>query len=129
MSPRTYREFGLPYNARISEAFGGTVLHSCGDIVHVLPGMLETPGLRGIDLVAPQNDWSKVRDIAGGQTSLCLRYYSWDFPEGDPPDLLGYSLDLVDFFGRRGTLLWTQADTLDEAKVLSQNLSASLSED
>ena len=129
MSPRTYREFGLPYNARISEAFGGTVLHSCGDIVHVLPGMLETPGLRGIDLVAPQNDWGKVREITGGQTALCLRYYSWDFAEGDPPDLVQYSLDLVDFFGRQGTLLWTQADTLDDAKSLSKNLRTALNQD
>jgi len=126
MSPRTYREFGLPYNTRISEAFGGTVLHSCGDIVHVLPGMLETPGLRGIDLVAPQNDWRKVRETTRGQTALCLRYYSWDFAEGRPPDLLQYSLDLVDFFGRRGILLWTQTDTLDQAKKLSSNLHAGL---
>jgi len=122
MSPRTYREFGVPYNTRISEAFGGIVVHSCGNIVHVLPTMLEIPGLRGIDLVAPQNDWEKVRDITHGRTSLCLRYYGFDFSNSEPSDLLEYSRSLVEFFGRQGIMLWTQTDTLAEAKELSKNL-------
>ena len=126
MSPSTYREFGLPYNSRISEAFGGIVVHSCGDIVHVLPVMLETPGLCGIDLVAPQNDWGKVRDIVRGETALCLRYYSWDFTETKSWDLTAYSRELVDFFGRRGILLWTQTEELSEARTLSRKLHAAL---
>lgn len=121
MSPRTYREFGMPYNTRISEAFGGIVVHSCGNIVHVLPAMLETPGLRGIDLVAPQNDWEKVRDITHGRTSLCLRYYNWDFPNSAAPDLMEYSRSLTDCFGRRGIMLWTQTNTFTEAKELSKS--------
>lgn len=123
MSPRTYREFGVPYNARISEAFGGIVVHSCGDITHVLPEILETPGLRGIDLVAPQNDWGRIRETAGGKTALCLRYYTWDFPDARPGDQLAYSRRLIEFFGQRGILLWTQTKTLMEARTLSSNMS------
>lgn len=122
MSPKTYREFGLPYNSRIAKAFNGVVIHSCGDITHVLPAMLEIPDLRGIDLVAPQNNWWKVREITREKTALCLRYFSWDFPNSEPWDLGQYSRSLVDFFGDKGVLLWSQTDTLDEAIELSQVL-------
>jgi len=122
MSPRSYREFGVPYNKRLSDAFGGIVVHSCGDIGHVLPAMLEIPGLRGIDLVAPQNDWRKVREITAGKAALCLRYYGWDFPNSDPGNLFEYSRSLVEFFGRRGIMLWTQTDTPAAAKELSGKL-------
>jgi uroporphyrinogen-III decarboxylase len=126
MSPRGYREFGVPYNTRLSRAFGGIVIHSCGDVGHVLPAMLEIPGLRGVELVATQNDWQRLRDLTKGKVALSLRYCGWDFPDSEPPDLLAYSRELVDFFGRRGVLLWTQTDTLDSTRVLARKLEGAL---
>lgn len=122
MSPDTYREFCLPYNTAISNAFGGLVVHSCGSIEHVIPTILEIPGLRGIDLVATQNDWDAVRRMTRDRVPVCLRYYSWDFPNPESVDLPGYTRRLIDTFGRRGVLLWSQARTRSEAAALSREL-------
>jgi uroporphyrinogen-III decarboxylase len=123
LSPGTYRTFGVPYNARLAEAFGGIVVHSCGNIAHVLPAILETPGLRGIDLVATQNDWVKVKQCVHGQVGVSLRYFGWDFADATPPDLVEYSRALIECFGRRGVLLWTQVLTLAQAQRLCADLS------
>ena len=55
LSPALYREFAGRYNARLSEEFGGIVVHSCGDCSRVVSAMLEIPGLRGLELTMPQN--------------------------------------------------------------------------
>ncbi|ORC26785.1 hypothetical protein B4O97_19120, partial [Marispirochaeta aestuarii] len=47
MSPNLYREFGVKYNSMISRAFGGIVVHSCGDVQNVVVPMMETEGLKG----------------------------------------------------------------------------------
>ena len=52
LSPAMYREFALPYNAMIGEAFGGIHIHSCGDYRHNLGVLLETPNLKSIQLHA-----------------------------------------------------------------------------
>jgi len=52
LSPDMYREFAMPYNARIAEAFGGIHIHSCGDYSHNLDNLLMTPGVRSIQLHA-----------------------------------------------------------------------------
>ena len=36
LSPRLYRQFGLPNNERIATEFGGVIIHSCGSIEHNL---------------------------------------------------------------------------------------------
>jgi hypothetical protein len=52
LSPEMYREFALPYNSRIGEAFGGVHLHSCGDYRHNLDNALAIANLRSIQLHA-----------------------------------------------------------------------------
>jgi len=127
MSPDTYREFGVRYNERISEEFGGIVIHSCGDITHVLPAMVETAGIRGIDLVMPQNNWQKVKEATEGKVSLCMRHYYWDHNKSNI-DLLNYSKELIDFFGRTGSLILTSTPTYKESIDLSKKLSSLLAE-
>lgn len=122
MSPDTYREFGVKYNQKISEAFGGIIIHSCGNITHVLPAMVETEGVRGIDLVMPQNNWQKVKEISAGKVALNLRHYYWDHNDLNNVDLFDYSQELIDFFGRRGVLLLTSTPTYEEAADLSKKL-------
>ncbi len=127
MSPKLYREFGVRYNARLSEAFGGIVVHSCGDVQHVVPVMLETPGLRGLDLTITQvTKWEKVRDAAAGKTALNLRHFFWDH-SGESADLLEYSKQLVEFFGRRGIFLQMSTRTKKEAITLGRQLHQALS--
>lgn len=125
MSPDTYREFGVKYNDKISEAFGGIVIHSCGNITHVLPAMVETAGVRGIDLVMPQNNWQKVKEATGGKVSLCMRHYYWDHNEKNV-DLFNYSKKLIDFFGKSGVLILTSTPTYQESIDLSKKLAPAL---
>jgi len=53
LSPALYEEFGVPYLTRISEAFNGIYIHSCGDYNHNIGAMLKIPNLRGIDIHSP----------------------------------------------------------------------------
>jgi len=127
MSPSTVEEFGTAYNARISEAFGGLVWHSCGNVANVLPNILRTPRLKGIDIVATQNDWKTIRDqMQGHRVGMSLRYNYWDFPDSDQVDQLVYSKELVDFFDTEGILLLTSTRTLQETTDLAAGLSQAL---
>jgi hypothetical protein len=110
-----YREFGVRYNEMFLGECGGLVIHSCGDISRSLPAMLETRGLIGIDMVAPQNDLDLVQRLTAGRTALCLRYFEWDFPGGPTAPFSEYSERLVQRFGERGLLLWTHTPLLAEA--------------
>jgi hypothetical protein len=116
LSPGLYREFGLPYNARIAEAFGGVVIHSCGDTHNVAPVMAETPGIRGLDLTLPQvKDWDKVAASCAGKVTLCLRHQYWDHLESEKVDMLDYTKRIIGTFGRKGVIIQTSAATEDEA--------------
>lgn len=122
MSPKLYREFGVAYNAKISEAFGGIVIHSCGELKHVLPVMMETPGLRGIDLTIPQNSkWEIIKEVAAGKIALNLRHFFWDHQE-EGTDLVEYTRSLIDYFGRRGIFIQTSTPSVSEAVTLGQEL-------
>lgn len=122
LSPKLYREFGVKYNAKLSEAFGGLIVHSCGDLKHVLPAMMEIPGLRGIDVTIPQNSkWEVIKEAAAGKTALNLRHYFWDHPE-EGTDLVEYTRSLIDYFGRRGIFIQTSTPTTSEAIALGQKL-------
>jgi len=121
MSPALYREFGVRYNARLSEAFGGVVVHSCGDCSRVVSAMLETPGLRGLELTIPQNtDWEAIKP-AVGRIALSLRHKFWDHgPEA--PDPVAYTRKVLDCFGRRGVFILTSTATFEEARALGDRL-------
>ena len=49
VSPEIYDEFVVPYNNRVSEAFGGLFLHSCVVKEHNLPSLGKIRGLRGVN--------------------------------------------------------------------------------
>ncbi len=49
MSPKSYREFVVPYNSRILSAFGGGCLHYCGNATHQADNFLATEGLLAIN--------------------------------------------------------------------------------
>jgi hypothetical protein len=121
LSPDLYREFGLYYNSKLAEAFGGIVVHSCGDCSHIIPAMLETPGLKGLDLTMPQNsDWT-VLESAAGRVVLSLRHYFWDHGEQKvaPVDYTGR---LINAFGSTGIFIVTSAPDAKQARELGQEL-------
>lgn len=123
LSPDLYREFGVRYNSQISRAFGGIVVHSCGDVQHVVGPMMETEGLRGLDFTIPQNpNWESIREVAAGKTALCLRHYYWDHGKDAKVDLVEYSKKIVDFFGSKGLFIQTSTPTASEAVELGQKL-------
>lgn len=122
MSPTLYREFGVRYNGMIARAMGGIVVHSCGEVKNVVAPMMETEGLRGLDLTIPQTDWDAVRAAAAGKTALCLRHYHWDHGADARVDLADYSRRLVEFFGRRGLFIQTSTAGEAEARDLGERL-------
>lgn len=127
LSPKLYREFGVRYNAKIAEAFHGIVVHSCGELRHVLPVMMETPHLRGIDLTIPQNSkWEVIKEAAVGKTALNLRHFFWDH-EQEGTDLVEYTRTLIEYFGRKGIFIQTSTPTAPEAIALGQKLHQLLS--
>ena len=129
LSPNLYREFGVKYNSEISRAFGGIVVHSCGDVQNVVAPMMEIEGLAGLDFTIPQTpNWDVIRDAAAGKTALYLRHYWWDHGADDAQvDLAAYSEKLVDFFGRKGLFIQTSTPTAEEARKLGTQLHRVLS--
>ena len=63
IGPKQYEEFGLPYLARLSEAFGGIMVHSCGKFTQNLPVLARLPGLRMLNFGATEQP---VADAARG---------------------------------------------------------------
>ncbi len=123
LSPNLYREFGVKYNSEISRAFGGVVVHSCGDVQNVVASMMEIEGLAGLDFTIPQNpNWDAIRDAAAGKTALYLRHYYWDHGADVDVDLAEYSSRLLDFFGRDGLFIQTSTRTTEDARVLAREL-------
>lgn len=121
LSPDLYREFGVYYNGKLAEAFGGVVVHSCGDCSRIVPAMLETPLLKGLDLTMPQNsDWSAL-ESAAGEVVLSLRHYFWD--HGDQPvDPVEYTSKLIKSFGTTGIFIVTSVPDAGQAVALGQEL-------
>ena len=48
LSPAMYREFALPYNSQLGEAFGGIHVHSCGNYLNNLDNLLQIRNIRSI---------------------------------------------------------------------------------
>jgi len=73
LSPELHDEFGVPYLNRLSEAFGGVYIHSCGDWTHLFPSLERVHGLRGLEFGASEAPYDKVLARFGGRTVLACR--------------------------------------------------------
>jgi len=49
ISSEMYKEFVVPYNSKVLNAFGGGTIHFCGSARHQINNFLETDGLKGIN--------------------------------------------------------------------------------
>jgi uroporphyrinogen-III decarboxylase len=94
LSPDLYREFGLPYLNRISEAFGGIYYHCCGDFGFLLDHILEIKGLRAINghLSPRELKPESIEKILDRGVGLFLgisdREIGWDNDEWGADDVL-----------------------------------------
>lgn len=73
LSPALHDEFSVPYLDRLSDAFGGIYVHSCGDWTHLFPSLEKVRGLRGLEFGASEAPYDKVLARFGGKTVLACR--------------------------------------------------------
>ncbi len=73
LSPALHDEFSVPYLNRLSDAFGGVYVHSCGDWTHLFPSLENVRNLRGLEFGASEAPYDKVLARFGGRTVLACR--------------------------------------------------------
>lgn len=103
MSPRSYREFVVPYNARILRAFHGGIVHYCGNGTHQWENFLDTDGLLGINTYALHNLKALrelKRRIEGRLVLLACDFTAIDFES--------YYAELLPGLSRKGLILNAQ---------------------
>ena len=103
MSGKTYREFVVPYNARILTEFGGGVIHYCGNATHHADNFLNTAGLRGLNIYNLYNIPSVAELQKKVQDRLVL--FVCDFT---PVDYSQYFDEMLDSLDDRGLLICSQ---------------------
>lgn len=67
VSPRVWEEFFLPYNNRISRAYGGVIYHCCMNHDFQFESMAKTEGFVGMDADPAWNDFDKIVGTLDGR--------------------------------------------------------------
>ncbi len=73
ISPEMHDDFCLPYLNRISRAFGGIFIHSCGNWAHLLPSISKVEELKGVEFGAGETEFADVSRELGGKAVLSTR--------------------------------------------------------
>lgn len=73
VSPDLYRRFGIPAHEKLTEAFGGVFIHSCGRFDMNHPVLLEHSQLAGVNFNMGENDPDVIVENLGGKTVLAPR--------------------------------------------------------
>jgi hypothetical protein len=73
VSAAMHDEFSVPYINKISEAFGGVYIHSCGRWAHQIPSLKKVRNLRGLEFGASEAPYEPVLREFGGTTVLAAR--------------------------------------------------------
>lgn len=100
MSAEHYREFVVPYNARIFREFGGGTLHFCGSAEHQIDNFARTKGLVGVNNFCMGNFRQVYRMQQAFEGRIALKIC--DFT---PLDIPRYYSDLFSALRRRGTIV------------------------
>jgi hypothetical protein len=103
MSPQSYREFVVPYNSRILQAFGGGCLHYCGNGTHQADNFLRTEGLLAINNYMLYNirAFRELKSRLEGRVVL----FACDFT---PLEYEDYFRELLDGLSLRGLVVDSQ---------------------
>jgi hypothetical protein len=67
VSPRVWEEFFLPYNARMSRAFGGVMYHCCMAYDRYFPSLIKTEGFMGLDASPSYNSLDRIEAALAGR--------------------------------------------------------------
>jgi len=102
LSPQLYREFVVPYNGRVFEAFGGGTLHYCGNARHQLENYLATPGLVGLNAwcMGEFDQIFEAQQLIGERAAIMVCDYT-------PTDAVAYFSDLFAGLSQRGAIVAT----------------------
>jgi uroporphyrinogen-III decarboxylase len=97
MSPDTYREFVVPYNSRILQAFGGGCIHYCGDATHHAENFKNTEGLRALNIYNLYNipSFAELQKKLSGQVAM----FACDFTPVEYGDYFDELLSAVSYEG------------------------------
>ena len=117
LSPRHYKEFCAPSNTKCLEPFRGGMWHSCGRVSHLLPLVLETDGVRAVQLGNPEmHSFREVRRMTL-ENEICLVW----------KEILPQNSDIEKFVDKfvqaldgeyRGVIFSLDAFSLEEAEKL-----------
>ena len=107
VGPDMYREFVVPYNARIFEEFGGGILHYCGNANHQIDNFLRTKGLVGINVYCLHNLNALAELKRRIENRLVL--IACDFTPGDYQT---YYKELSDNLSYNGLIINSQFSTI-----------------
>jgi uroporphyrinogen-III decarboxylase len=116
LSPELYKEFGVPYLNKISEAFGGLYYHSCGDFGFILDGVLSIKGLRSVNghlspaelkPAAVEKITSQGKGLFIGHSDLEIGWDGSEWGKSDVKELYDsyYVPAVIDASGGKGVLL------------------------
>ena len=100
LSAELYREFVVPYNSRVFEAFGGGTLHFCSTAEHQIENFQQTRGLTGINNFCMGN-FRQIRlmqQAFGERLAIMVCDFS-------PLDMEAYYRDLIGQIDFKGVVL------------------------
>jgi uroporphyrinogen-III decarboxylase len=100
ISAAQYREFVVPYNARVLKSFGGGTIHFCGTAVHQIENFLRTEGLTGINnfCMGDFRSVARMQEAFAGRLALMV----CDFT---PRDVEAYYSEVIRVLNPKGTVL------------------------
>jgi len=100
LPPNLYREFVVPYNSRVFQAFGGGSLHYCGSAGHQLENFAATDGLTAVNVWC-MSDFGQIfraQEIFGDRITITVDDFA-------PLDIAGYYAGLFAGLRLRGVVL------------------------
>ena len=114
ISAAHYKEFVVPYKARVLKAFGGGTIHFCGSAMHQLQNFLQTEGLTGINnfCMGDFKQVAKMQELFEDKIVLKV----CDFT---PLHIKKYYTELFSFLKSKGTIVGSYVApelALDEGK-------------
>ena len=98
LSPSTCTDFLMPCLERIAEAFGGIVVHSCGDFRHNLNAIANVKGLLGINFGVSETPLAEIVDVLGTEVVLlphATEVSSCEVPVISQAEHIRYSMGLA----------------------------------
>jgi hypothetical protein len=73
ISRPAHDEFCVPYLNRLSDAFGGIYIHSCGNWKHQIPSLEKVHNLRGVEFGASETPFAPVAERLNGKAVVACR--------------------------------------------------------